>query len=78
MLISHDTAVGEDQTVAVNACTFFLAKLAGHLCESMHAVIVSRTTESGETAEKGQRGSVWQGQVVFRDLGDDGEATFNS
>lgn len=75
MLVGHDTTIGEDQAVAVNTCAFPLAKLAGHLGESVHAVIVSGASERGETAEDSQRRGVREGQVVFRDLRYDGEAT---
>lgn len=58
MLVGHDSAVGEDQAIAVDACTLSLAKLAGHLGESVHAVVVSGSTERGETAEESERRSV--------------------
>ena len=58
MLIGHDSAIGEDQTVAVDACTLSLAELAGHLGERVHAVVVSGTSEGSETAEESERRSV--------------------
>jgi hypothetical protein len=58
VLVCHYSAIGENQTVAVDAFTLSLAKLAGHLGESMHAVVVARSTEGGETTEKSQRRGV--------------------
>ena len=58
MLVGHDSAISQDEAVAVNACTLSLAKLAGHFGESVHAVVVSGSAERGETAEKSERRSV--------------------
>jgi hypothetical protein len=55
VLIGHDSSVGEDQAVAVDACTLSLAKLAGHLGQSVHTVVVTGSTERGEAAEESQR-----------------------
>lgn len=75
MLIGHDSAVGEDQAIAVGACTLSLAKLASHLGECVHTVVVSCTTERGEAAEKSERCGVRKSQVVFRDFWNDRKAT---
>ena len=64
MLVGHDSAVGEDQAIAVGACTLSLAKLAGHLGECVHAVVVSCSAERGEAAEEGDGGGWGEGEVV--------------
>lgn len=76
MLVGQNPAVGEDQTVAVNPCALSLAKLAGHLGEGVHAVVVSGSAERGETTEKCERGSVRKCQMVFCDFRYDGKATW--
>ena len=76
MLVGHDSTIGEDQSVAVDACTLSLAKLAGHLGERVRAVVVTGAAERGETAEKSQRCSVGKSQVMFRYLWNDWKAAW--
>jgi hypothetical protein len=55
MLIGQDTTVRENQTFAVDALIpLFLAELASHLGQSMHAVIVPSAAERSEAAEESE------------------------
>ena len=64
MLVSQHSAVGEDEPCS--GCFFFLgrAQLAGHFCQSVHAVVVSCSAERGEAAEEGDGGGWGEGEVV--------------
>lgn len=57
MLISQHSPVCKDQALAVFTGALPLAKLAGHLREGVHAVIISSSAERGEAAEKRERRS---------------------
>jgi hypothetical protein len=55
MLIRQNPAVRENQTFAVEArIVLSLAELAGHLGQSMHAVIIPSTAERSEAAEESE------------------------
>jgi hypothetical protein len=55
MLIRQNPAVRENQTFAVEArIVLSLAELAGHLGQSMHAVIIPSTAERSKAAEESE------------------------
>ena len=64
MLVSQYSSIREDE--ACGGFHFFLgrAQLAGHFCQSVHAVIVSCSAERGEAAEEGDGGGWGEGEVV--------------
>jgi len=53
VLVGHDAAVGEDQAVADLICALSLAKLTGHLGQSVHAVVVAGSAKRGKTTKEG-------------------------
>lgn len=78
MLVGQHSTIGEDQTLAIFAGVLPLAKLAGHLRQSVHAVIVSSTTERGEATEKRERRRWWEREVVLSEFRDDRETAASS
>lgn len=61
MLVSQHPSICKDQAFAIFAEALPLAKLAGHLRQGVHTVIISSSAERGEAAEKRERCGSRQG-----------------